>query len=283
MFTDSDVTPLRLEILLDTLRAFRGGLEQRTLSRLLQPEPLTTAGTRVAGATFSAAEELGLVEKRSDKVALAAEARSAEAPAAIRSAFDRVVLTATAVEPHFALYFSYLLGLGKALYAKRPNKESWVNEYRTKVDNVPNEPFNKTSLSGFDRWYDYIGLGWYDPADNFQPQPYDRLERTLPVIFGKTKRLESDEFMTRLARHCPELDGGTLFRQANRGYDGDATRVCTLGLSHALIELDHVGVLRLFRPGDSSGWSINDAEPQREAHPDRAGSRITTIELLTRA
>jgi hypothetical protein len=230
---------------------------------------------------LSAARELGLLEERGDKIVLTTKARSEDAPTAIRAAFDEVVLTGTNVEPHFALYFAYLLGLGKELYTKRPKKAAWVSEYTTHVDDVPAKPFNETSLSGFDRWYDYIGLGWYDPGDNFQPLPYDRLERKLSTIFGKAKRLDSDEFMTRLAAHCPELDGGSLFRQANRSYDGDATRVCTLGLSHALIELDHAGVLRLIRPGDSSGWSINDAEPQREAHPDRAGSRITTLEFLT--
>lgn len=281
MFTDSYVTPLRLEILLDTLRAFRNGLETSVLYRLLQPKPLA-GGTPVASATMSAARELGLVEKDGDKVFLTPEARSLDSATIIRTAFDRVVLTGTDVEPHFALYFSYLIGLGKNIYVKRAKREAWEEEYKANVQDIPVEPFNTTKITGFDRWFDYIGLGWYDPANNFQPMPYERLGRVLPAIFGKDSRLDCDIFMERLATHCPELDGGALFRQANRAYDGDTTRVLTLGLSHALIELDHSKILRLIRPGDSSGWSIAEAEPQREAHADRAGSRITTLELLAR-
>jgi hypothetical protein len=279
MFTDVVVTPVRLEILLDVLRSARGGLESKTLYRLLQPEPLAGMPA-VASATLSAARELELVEERGEKYVLSGEAKALDAAAAIRAAFDRKVLTGTEVEPHFALFFAYLLGLGKGLYAKRASNQVWVDEYHANVQGIPALPFNTTSISGFHRWFDYVGLGWYDPSDNFQPLPYDRLERALPAIFGKARQLDSDDFMSRLAARCPELDGGALFRQANRAYDGDATRVCTLGLSHALNELDHAGVLRLTRPGDSSGWSIEAAEPAREAHADRAGARITSLAHL---
>ena len=99
-----------------------------------------------------------------------------------------------------------------------------------------------------------------DPAGNFQPNPYDRLRRVLPLIFGKVRRLASDEWMRRLTDHCPDLDGGSLFRQANPGYSADSKK-CSVGLSHALMELHLDSVIRLDRPADSAGWSIEDAEP----------------------
>lgn len=284
MFTDETATPRRLEILLDTLREFRSGLEPKTLKRLLQPEPLAPGGTKIAEHMLMAARELQLVEDRDGgKVALATKARTPDSRTAILEAFDRRVFTSTEIEPHFALFFSFVLGLGKAAHAKRPKEEAWVEEYRTKVHGGrPPKPFNTTALGGLHRWYDYVGLGWYDPANNFQPNPYPRLRRELSGIFGRARNLDSEAFMTALARQCPELDGGELFQQANPRHEGATTKECTLGLSHALVELDLDGVLRISRPGDSSGWSIRAAEPQIEPTPDRAGSRISSIELLTR-
>jgi hypothetical protein len=282
MFTDVYVTPRRLEVLLDTLRKFRGGLAPKMLQRLLQPEPLAPNGTPVAAATLSAARELQLVEDREGgKVSLTTKVRGQDSRTAILEAFDRCVLTSTEVESHFALFFSYVLGLGKAAHAKRRNLDVWVEEYRNRVhDGKPPKPFNDTALTGLHRWYDYVGLGWYDPADNFQPNPYVRLQRQLRAIFGRARNLDSEAFMTALAHQCPELDGGGVFKQANPHHEGATTKECTLGLSHALIELDLDGVLHISRPGDSSGWSIRAAEPQIEPTPDRAGTRISTVELL---
>jgi hypothetical protein len=123
----------------------------------------------------------------------------------------------------------------------------------------------------------YMGLGWYDPSGVFQPNPYFRLQRSLRTIFGKTKRLSIDEFMSRLASACPELDGGDIFKRSNKQYDTQA-RNCTLGLSHALVDLHLDDYIKLFCPQDSRGWSVESAEPPSEEA--LKSGRIATVELL---
>ena len=82
------------------------------------------------------------------------------------------------------------------------------------------------------RWYPYVGLGWLDPAGAFVPDPTERLRRSLPAIWGRERRLDAEEFMDRLGRTCPELDGGVLFNEATvSSYSASATPMHT-GSSH---------------------------------------------------
>ena len=120
-----------------------------------------------------------------------------------------------------------------------------------------------------------MGLGWYDPAGSFQANPYDRVARAFPALFAGKSKLSSDEFMNGLAASCPELDGGTIFRQANRDWNG-ADKQCSPGLSHALIELHEDGVIRLDCPADCQEWSLKEAEPPRDDW--FKGDRIASVE-----
>ena len=283
MFTDDQTTPVRLEILLDLLRKFPRGLSREGISRLLQPEPLAGEKTNAARATVKAALELEIVQEQGDTLKLVDKAKmKADTRTTILSAFDQRVLTNWDTEPYFALFYAYYLGLGKAAQADRRDRNAWVTEFNKVVFGgvVQSNPFNETKLTGLHRWFNYVGLGWYDPAEVFQPNPYDRLRRTLLPIFSKSKKLSCDEWMERLAEHCPELDGGHIFRRANPNLSD--TRKCSLGLSHALVELDLDGVIRLDRPADSAGWSIEDAEPPIESSADKQGTRISFVELIAK-
>ena len=120
--------------------------------------------------------------------------------------------------------------------------------------------FNEPKHKGLEAWFSYAGLGWFDPAGNFQANPYERLRRALPTIFGRQRSLGADPFMEKLSAACPELDGGEIFRQANLAWQASEKK-CTLGLSHALIELHLDQVIRLSCPADSAGWSVDEAEP----------------------
>jgi len=129
------------------------------------------------------------------------------------------------------------------------------------------------------RWLNYVGLGWYDPVDSFQANPYERLLRALPSLFGRQHKLDADRFVTTLGATCPELDGGEIFLQANHEWQS-ADKKCSLGLSHALIELHLDGVIRLNCPADSAGWSVGEAEPPRD--DNFRSDRFAVIELLAR-
>lgn len=265
MFTDDAVTPVRLEILVDLLRECRQGLARGDVYRLLQPESLNPDPKFApARATIGAGIELNLVDTESDRLTLNGDCRKQpDSRTSILLAFDNYVLNSTEKEKYFALFYSYYLGLGKRTHAMNTLKrEEWANAFNSDV--FQNEPqanrFNEAKHKGVEAWFDYIGLGWFDPAGRFQANPYDRIRRKLSAIFQRESTLSGDSFMANLAATCPELDGGDIFRQANLLWKA-SDKKCTLGLSHALIELHLDRVIRLACPADSAGWSIKDAEP----------------------
>lgn len=288
MFTDNPVTPIRLEILIETLRAYPHGLARKEVCRLLQPEPLSpdlASGSPVV-VTVKAALELGLAEESERKLSLTAACRKTkDTRAAILEAFDEKVLSSADVEKYFSLFYAYYLGLGKRVYQRRTRaNQQWADQFNLDVfANEPQEnPFNATKMTGLHRWFSYAGLGWYDPSDElpircFQANPYDRIKRAFPAIFGRQRKLDADDFMNKLATSCPELDGGKIFLQANPEWDA-AQKQCTLGLSHALVELHLDGAIRLNCPADSAGWSV--AEAEQPGGPDFRSARIATVELL---
>jgi hypothetical protein len=289
MFTDNPVTPVRLEILIETLRSCPRGLARKEVYRLLQPEPLNPdlGSGSPAAATVKAALELGLLEESGPELSLSTNCRKLkDTRAAILKAFDERVLANADVEKYCALFFAYYLGLGRQVYQRRTqNNQQWADRFNLDVfANEPQgNPFNDTKLRGLHRWYDYVGLGWYDPTDElpircFQANPYDRIKRTLPAIFDHKRKLDADDFMTQLAIACPELDGGALFLQANREWDA-TQKQCTLGLSHALVELHLDGVLRIACPADSTGWDLGEAEPPR--NENFLSDRFASIQLHT--
>lgn len=260
MFTDDQATPIRLEFLIETLLHLEKGIAREQLLRLLQPEALVDgkADFNAAKATLRAGLELQIVKESEGVVALTSKTLKSDSPrAAIQNALDEMVLGGTNVEKYFALYYSYYLGLGKEA-ADRGDADDFNRDV---FDDEPQENrFNDTKLAGLNRWFYYTGLGWYDQGKVFHANPYDRLRRALPVIFKSRRSLNARDFMDALAKVCPELDGGELFRRANRKTPQDE-RTCTLGLSHALVELHLDGLIRLNCPADNDGWSVGAADP----------------------
>ena len=273
MFTDNPVTPVRLEILVDLLRRYPRGLPRKDVYRLLQPEPLSKdlGNGSPSVVTVGAGIELRLIEQDSGGLSVSSDYRNDTDPReSILKAIDLHVLSGLEVEKYLALFYAYYLGLGKEVYSRRSqDKQAWADQFNADVYNSePQEnPFNDTKLTGLHRWLNYAGLGWYDPAGNFQANPYNRLLRALPGIFSSSRKLGADDFMKGLAPACPELDGGGIFQRANRKWNSEE-KVCSLGLSHALIELHEDGIIQLACPADAGeglpGWSLREAEPPRD-------------------
>jgi|ERR1051326_4323207 hypothetical protein len=285
MFTDGPVTPTRVETLLDLLRGMAPNkkIDRGMLYQLLQPEGMPDVDPKKRDAardTVKAALELKVIEETEDRLIKLKFARSDSRTTTniLLGALDATVLTDTTVEPFLALFYSYVLSLDKEGVASKSNDE-WARDFERDVfsGHRPDNPFNATKLTGLHRWMSYMGLGWYDTSEVFQPNPYERILRRLKMIFvGKTKQLTGDEFMFRLASACPELDGGDIFKRSNKQYNSEA-RICTLGLSHALIDLHLNGQISLFCPSDSRGWSIEKAEPP--SNEQLQSSRITSVAL----
>jgi len=277
MFTDDAVTPVRLEILVDLL--CRRSLGREELYSLLQPKALEPNAQSIpAKATLRAALELGLAVEEGDSVSVAVPTkREKNTQVAILKAFDENVLSHSGVEKYFALFYAYFLHVGKGVYTRSGKYDDWAAQFNKDVfaDEPQANPFNAEKLTGLHRWFSYVGLGWYDPAENFQANPYQRILRVLPKIFGKHRKLKSEDFMQSIGTICPELDGGQIFQQANRNWKIE-DKQCSLGLSHALIELHEDNVLRLDCPADCQDWSLREAEPPRD--DSFKGDRFALVE-----
>jgi len=268
-----------VEVLIDVVRSARGALGRETLFGLIEPEglPGKTANTAGAEASLNAAKELGLLKEHA-RVTLGFKS-DAPTRLLVLDALDREVLGGkTEVEPYFALFYAYVLGLD-ALAGEDRVAQDWVKPFNADVfgGELPDNPFNPTKLSGLHRWFGYAGLGWYDPKGVFQCCPYERLRRRLPVIFQKSRQLSGFQFMNALAESCPELDGGEIFLRANRRDRG--SNRCTLGLAHALIELHLDEVIRLRCGDDSGGYSLELAEPPRDERYLRS-ARLDFVDYL---
>jgi hypothetical protein len=283
VFTYGPATPVRLEVLLDVLAKYSIGLKREVIYELLQPSPLSGGSQGTAKDTLSAALQLGLVEEKQSVIKLSNDYnRKKSAKENILKFADQMVLSSLKVEKYLALYYAYYLGLDKQVYNRSASsREDWANYFNKDVfNNEPQvNPFNKDKHTGLDRWLSYLGLGWYDPSEQFQANPYGRLLRALPSIFGDKLKLLGDQFMVQLAQVCPELDAGEIFLQANkyRSYKPE-DKQCSLGLSHALVDLHEDKIIRLDCPVDSRGWNIALAQPSRD--DTIRTDRITLIEYL---
>lgn len=285
MFTDQPVTPTRVETLLNLMREFSDRkITREILIDLLQPDglPDSNPSKNQAKQAISTVTELGLIEEDAEK-RLKLTFKSGDkrnSKEILLEALDEKVLNDTQVEPYLSLFYSYILSLNSD-GVKTQSGDSWVLDFQHHVygQERPPNPFNDTKLTGLHRWYGYIGLGWYDPNETFQANPYQRLVRRLPLIFKRDKKLTGEIFMQRMAELCPELDGGDTFLKVHRlqAYNAIA-KICTLGLSHALIDLHQDKIIRLVCPRDSRGWSIELAEAPSGDGLD--SNRIDSIEFL---
>lgn len=261
MFTDTTATPTRLEVLLELVWEMRDRkLDRDAIKKLLQPSGLQglTPKSEQSIETLIAARDLGLVVEGAD--GSFRPGWNLRKPFITKnlvlSAIDDKVLSSSEVEPWFARFYSYVISKDDDVLPPGIAGDKWANDFNRDLFGGirPDNPFNKDKYKGLRRWYLYVGLGWQDPKDNFVPSPYDRIKRKLGNIFGVKKRLSSDQFMTNLASHCPEIDGGEIFRESNPMLE--LNRTCTRALATVLRDLHDDKIIRLDCPADSRGWSL---------------------------
>ena len=290
MFTDQPVTPLRLEILVEAVGELGGSgtLRREAILELLQPETLPDYNSD-AGEPRSAAKEalkaaidLGLVIEDAGLLRLSDTAHGGSKRRArdkVLAAIDERVLGAVDIETYFAPFYSFMLAQDPSTEASR-DYQDWANLYNAAVyaGTAPRNPLNQVKVRGLLRWYPYVGLGWNDPSGEFQCEPYERLNRALPKVFGDDRRLAADDFISRLALACPELDHGEFFRFANRG--AVQGKMLTTGLAQALISLHQDGQIVLHCPPDSPGWDLSAAAPPNDGAAMRS-DRLGAVEWGT--
>jgi hypothetical protein len=265
MFTDEPVTPARIEVLIDLLRSLPTAIERSTAVALLQPEALpgVTPNSKQGTLAVSAAIQLNLINDGTSLRLTFERSDPRTTRDLVLDAFDRRVMGSDEVEPYFARFYSFLLQMGSSDAAHE--KKIWANQFNQQfygglAPEMPN-PFNGEKITGMHRWLHYAGLGWYDPKKAFQCNPYDRIRRALPKLFGKARRLADEDFIAALAGQCPEMDGGRFFDEVAQKSQYASGHRLSAGLSHALVELHLDNELKLECSSDSGGWSLSEAEP----------------------
>lgn len=286
MFIDNPTIPSRLEVLLEVLHAMQGRKADRdTLHSLMQPDglPNVSANSAQTKEHISAGESLGLIEKDAEgNFRLTYKIRGEhDAKNRVIAAFEATVLAKPAVEPWFARMYAFLLQMPPTRVAEASLDDLAIAFMKQlPADIPPTNPVNRDKLRLYLRWYVHCGLGWLGPKGEFVADPTTRLERALPAIFGKEVKLEAAEFMSRVGAHCPELDGGNLFRDMGAAWYSQNDRVCTVGFASALRNLHDEGGIRLRCPRDSKGWDLAGA-----GHVNEPGSldsdRFDQIEYRT--
>lgn len=282
MFTHH-VVPLHVESLIGFLQEFSSRkLTREELRMSFQPLSVSDNQNQ-SNNTIAAAFELHLLAEKEDKSLGLIEPykKMGDPKMKLRKAIESRILTTTEVEYYFALFYAYILGLNDEIpvVVSQGEGEAWATRFNRDVFNNVKQtnPFNKDKYGKLFRWFVYGGLGWIDPSNLFNSNPFERIKRNLKVVFGKSKKLECDEFLVALAAVCPELDRGEIFLEANKNYD-EGAKQCTLGLSHALVDLHINGYLKLHCPKDSDGWSIALASPPNDGKT-LASNRISQVEL----
>ncbi|MDF0541186.1 hypothetical protein PX699_02425 [Sphingobium sp. H39-3-25] len=281
MFTDSEATPARVEMLLEVVRSMSGRkLDGPTVRQLLQPEglPGLTSKSEQARSIMFAARELELIAEQPDGNLRPTRSRdNRSARSALVEAIDDKVLSDDKVEPWFALFYAFLLGRDESAAAGPQAGIHWETLFERELFSAtkPANRFNPEKYRGLRRWFRYSGLGWHDGDDRFHPNPYERIARKLPTIFGKNRDLAIEAFIDSLSEICPELDGGHIFLRANPGWDR-SSRTASLGLSHALVDLHLDRLIQLNCPLDSDGWSIAKAAPPFDRDHLKS-DRITSV------
>ncbi len=281
MFTDSEATPARVEMLLEVARSMSGRkFDSTTVRQLLQPDglPGLTSKSEQARSIMFAARELELVAEQPDGNFRPTRSRdNRSARLALVEAIDEKVLSDDKVEPWFALFYAFLLGRDESAAAGPQAGIHWETLFERELfsSTKPANRFNPEKYRGLRRWFRYSGLGWHDSDDRFHPNPYERIVRKLPSIFGKKRDLVIETFMDNLSEDCPELDGGHIFLRANPTWDR-SRRMTSLGLSHALVDLHLDRVIQLNCPLDSDGWSIAKAAPPFDGDHLKS-DRITSV------
>lgn len=270
ILNNSRVTPMRLHALARLVSRFPSQ-DRESISRLLQP-PGLEADEQLINELVRAARSIQLVDEdaQTKAITLQVSADAVQTVDVFRVTLQRLTLGAnTDDQPNF------LLSLFTAWYAAQDGEVlAWTpKEYEEKFSeqlfgsaSTDTRPFNTTKYNGWRMWAEFLGWGWMmsmGSSEVFVPDAYQRvagvLSQSLPPNGGS---IEFRAFIEHLARYCPELDGGVLYRQAWQASHGGILRgnQVSLMLSNALRGLHDAGAITLLRNLDSPDmWALYPA------------------------
>lgn len=265
MFTDNPTIPAQLETLLDVVELMKEKvLDKDSLRSLIQPKglPGISETSKQVFSHISAAQDLQLIlyDENQNIRPNYPVTKKISSRERIIAAFDKIALGNADTEFWAGRFYAYILiGNPDWIDSGTDSQGRWIANFNDSLpENISkNNPMNQSKYQPLIRWYVYAGMGWIDPAEAFVPDPTIRITRALPEIFQKNNKLDHDDFMSRLALLCPELDGGNLFNEIAVSKYSISDRKCTRAVAIALRNLHDKKILKISCPSDSLGWSLS--------------------------
>lgn len=119
---------------------------------------------------------------------------------------------------------------------------------------------NQARWGCFRRWACSLGFAWVAPNGNLVADPTSAIAQTLKDAFAPGDVLPASEFLSRLARELPVLDGGAyrLFVESNWRRPPDERGRTSAALTEALHRLQQDGNLQLEDRADAAKTALAD-------------------------
>jgi len=272
IFREALATPLRLQAVLKLL-VLLGDKPRKEVLALLQPESLSEDQNTV-NAIITLLITLGIVRKIApdDQLGLAEHVPSdIDRLESYRLYMQKRLLGVTNpnapnnyVLNQFAAWIAVqderIAQLKKVDLTARFNEEMYPAEANDASD-AQTRVMNDTKYNGWINWATFLGWGLSHNAfkAGFVPDASNRIFGVLGALLAEEDPLPMSIFMDRLAEHCPELDGGSLFENAwqlSRPTENRGSRL-SLMLSTGLRVLERQGELTLLLMPDAGDlWRL---------------------------
>jgi len=289
MFIDYPTIPAQLEVLLDVLYVMRDKkTDNEALKKIIQPKGLpglTDSSAQIKN-HIKAAMELDLIELDDSKNYRLKNKKSSRdyiAKVEVLKAFDQKVLSNTTLDAWTARVYSYLILKEDDIGPIGSNEqELFAKEFMASLSTSieKTDPMNNVKYPGVIKWYCYSGMGWLDPSGAFVPDPTLRLKRVMHSVWQNDRNLDVETFISRVARTCPELDGGVIFQEVSQGSYNASEKTFTRALATALWRLHDENEIRLVCPNDTGGWHLTRAGTGKVR--GQASNRVLNVEKLER-
>jgi len=123
------------------------------------------------------------------------------------------------------------------------------NEVLSETIDTDGHGFNKEKYSPWIRWMTYLDYGWLFKG-KFIPDATKRIDSVLGEVIEVGENLGIEEFLKRLSRKCPELDGGELFELC-RHHTTSSHNTLSMVLSQSLRTLHYRQIIELRYTADA--------------------------------
>jgi hypothetical protein len=277
LLNNAVVTPTRLHALVKLVSHFHALKKQDVLS-FLQPTVLEE-NQPIAEYTYTAARQCNLIDENADKtVVLKGDAMQLESINGFREHMQRVILGVTSpgqTNYLFNLYTAWYAVQNERVFQFRLDNQDYETRFvQDMAQNTEARTFNTTKFNGWRPWATFLGSGWLirprlstssRRGEMLVPDATVRLKGALSQLSLDEQLIPFGVFAERLARICPELDGGVLFKdcwEESRRSEQQGNKL-SLMLSTGLRQMHKENAMRLILQSDATDtWQLYPAAGQ---------------------